>query len=112
MNLREVDESADYPALLSLDTGEPILIGGALNWIAGLPGRGKSMVVLLAAKQTVEQGGRVAILDYDLPPARTWKERALALGGERFLEVLCDRERFLLIPGYAVARKHREDLAR
>ena len=69
------------------------------------------MLVLLAAQHVLDQGGRVAILDYDYPPTRTWTDRALSLGGQRFLDALCDWGRFQHFPGHAVQPKHRAAIA-
>ena len=104
-------EPADYPPLLTTRTGQVLLVAGVLNWVASLPGGGKSWLVLLAARQVLQAGGRVAILDYDQPPARSWGERARALGGQRFAEALTDQTRSLLLPGNMIEPKHRAMIA-
>ena len=94
-----------------LEPDRPLLVAGVLNWVASLPGGGKSWLILLAAQQVLQEGGRVAILDFDQPPARPWGERALALGGNRFADALTEQTRCLILPGASIEPKHRAMIA-
>jgi hypothetical protein len=64
------DDPEILPELLVSESGVPLFYAQGVHWIAGEPGAGKSWVGLLQAKQLLEKGERVTILDYE----GSWRE--------------------------------------
>jgi KaiC/GvpD/RAD55 family RecA-like ATPase len=64
------------------------LYPGAINWLAGEPGNGKTFVALAAATEVLRAGGRVMVLDYE-DTDRTCVSRLLSIGAsvEEFVRV-------------------------
>lgn len=86
-----LDESAEKrPGLLQRDDGERLLYQDALNFVYGLPGCGKSWVTLLAAKDALDQGGRVLLWNWE-DTIGTVGRRARVLGA---LDMFRNPDRF------------------
>lgn len=72
-------ESPPEPTLLRRSDGFHLLYPGAVHWLSGEPGGGKTWVALAAVSQVVAAGGRAVVCDYE-DTAATITGRLLALG--------------------------------
>lgn len=74
----KVDERP--PELMARTDGLALFYGGALNYVHGEPGKGKSWVAFFAASLALETGDNVAILDFeDTPRGVAGRLRALGV---------------------------------
>jgi hypothetical protein len=73
--------SAPLPTLLSRSDGRKLFYPGAINWLAGEPGSGKTFLALAAAVEVLRDGERVAFIDYEDTP-HTFVHRLACLGLE------------------------------
>jgi hypothetical protein len=67
------------PTILHRADGQALLYTGAVNYLFGEPGKGKSWVAQIAAKDALDRGDRVVYLDFEAN-ARGVVSRLLALG--------------------------------
>jgi hypothetical protein len=79
VTIADGDLSAPSPTILRRSDGKALLYPGAINWLAGEPGNGKTFVALAAAAEVLCAGGRVMFLDYE-DTASTCASRLLSLG--------------------------------
>ena len=72
-------ESESEPTILRRSDGQALLYSGAMNWLSGLPGGGKSWLGLAAVADVIGNGDRAVFLDYEDGPG-TVAARLIALG--------------------------------
>lgn len=84
------DDSLDIPRpiLWRTSTGEPLLARGQRAWMIGHEASGKTWAALMCARQVLDDGGFVLLIDWESGPRRI-RERARILGllqhaGDRF----------------------------
>ena len=79
------NDAERLPAILQRDDGATLLYAGKLNSIFGEPGTGKSWIALVAANETLLQGGRVMFWDFEDTPD-TLARRAQAIGALTYIQ--------------------------
>ena len=72
-------DTEPLPALVERTDGATVMYAGKLNSLFGVPGSGKSWVVIIAIEEAVMRGGRVLYLDYE-DNDKTFKARSALLG--------------------------------
>ena len=105
------------PAALSRDDGELLLYQGRINWLSGLPAKGKTWVALVAVRQFLNKQGvfdragnripvgeyghvgvttRVVYIDHEDKPG-AFGERSLLVGGKTMMEQIKNPDRFAYV---------------
>ncbi|MHC3366570.1 AAA family ATPase [Rhodococcus aetherivorans] len=80
------------PSILRRLDGHALFYEGCVNWVFGDPESGKTWVCLAAAVESLNNGGRVLVVDLDHNGAASTVSRLIGLGAEA--SALRDRDRF------------------